>query len=322
MQINGVGSNQVKDSYQRAGQMPNTTANKKETDEANKRLEALGVKVELSSQQKPAQEPVQAQTVKQETQAQEEPFSLIELLKTLWDEAKKLLRALWYSDESGADKAEADESGIRVREISSEPQGPEVEDGSVRVTSGGENVVTADTVSGEQKLDAAQKQEKEAQSSDALQARTNAGEQQMDTAQAAFHEEPQAELDSAEVTAASMGVAPPQIAQNVNEAISVEDAGKQQESFWEKLKVKFLEIFGQLMSDTPQMDSGVQTQTSFQSQEEQAQEEMPKKTKDGYELPEVEGRPLHTSHLQDSYNKYGQYSKLAQDPQSSMSIRK
>lgn len=106
MQINGVGNNQIGNSYQNPNRMPNTATGKKEDEDVNKRLEALGVKVELSFQQAPAQE---QETVKEavETEKTQETTSVLSWIKKIWDAGIAWLKSIW-TDEQSTKAAEAD----------------------------------------------------------------------------------------------------------------------------------------------------------------------------------------------------------------------
>lgn len=96
MQINGIGNNQIGNSYQNPNRMPNSTTGKKE-DDVSKRLEELGVKVELSFQQAGMQE---QETVREavETEKPQESFSVIGWIKKIWDAGIAWLKSIWNDE--------------------------------------------------------------------------------------------------------------------------------------------------------------------------------------------------------------------------------
>lgn len=101
MQINGVGNNQIGNSYQNPNRMPNPAAGKKEEDEISKRLEALGVKVELSFRQT-GTEPQQQEQVKEatDTEKSQETFSVLGWIKKIWDAGIAWLKSVWNDEQS------------------------------------------------------------------------------------------------------------------------------------------------------------------------------------------------------------------------------
>lgn len=107
MQINGVGNSQIGNSYQNPNRMSNSTTSKKEEEDINKRLEALGVKVELSFRQ-PAhqeQEPVKETT---ETESASETFSILDWVKKIWDAGIAWLKSIWNDEAESAEMFDAE----------------------------------------------------------------------------------------------------------------------------------------------------------------------------------------------------------------------
>ena len=110
MQVKGVGNNQIGNSYQNPNRMPNSTTGKKEDDEVSKRLEALGVKVELSFQQTGAQaqeqEPVKEAA---DVEKSQEAFPVLSWIKKIWDAGVAWLKSIW-NDEAGQEKLQREET--------------------------------------------------------------------------------------------------------------------------------------------------------------------------------------------------------------------
>ena len=121
MQINGVGNNQIGNSYQNPNRMPNSTMGKKEDEDINKRLEALGVKVELSFQQTGAQEQETAkETV--ETEKTQDTFSVVGWIKKIWDAGIAWLKSIWNDEQSAStDEAETEMFDADVELVDERP---------------------------------------------------------------------------------------------------------------------------------------------------------------------------------------------------------
>jgi len=109
MQINGIGNNQIGNSYQNSNRMPNSTTGKKEEDDVSKRLEALGVKVELSFQQTEAH-PREQEVIKESDEAEnaQQGFPVLEWIKKIWEAGIAWLKSIW-KDEAGQERLQADE---------------------------------------------------------------------------------------------------------------------------------------------------------------------------------------------------------------------
>lgn len=108
MQINGIGNNQIGNSYQNPNRMPNSATGKKDEEDVNKRLEALGVKVELSFQQTGAQ-PQEQEAVKEsvETENPQEAFSVLGWIKKIWDAGIAWLKSIWNDEPPRENDGEA-----------------------------------------------------------------------------------------------------------------------------------------------------------------------------------------------------------------------
>ena len=117
MQIKGIGNNQIGNSYQNPNRMPNSTTGKKEDEDVNKRLEALGVKVELSYQQTGEQS--REQEVAKETvdtgQAQES-FSVLTWVKKIWDAGIAWLKSIWNDEAIVVEETQSDHESDRASE--------------------------------------------------------------------------------------------------------------------------------------------------------------------------------------------------------------
>jgi len=117
MQIKGVGNNQIGNSYQNPNRTPNSATGKKEEDDVSKRLEALGVKVELSFQQTGTQ-PQSQEKIKETagTEKSQETFSVLEWIKKIWDAGIAWLKSFW-NDEQSADVMQTELPGEDAGEM-------------------------------------------------------------------------------------------------------------------------------------------------------------------------------------------------------------
>ena len=93
-------------------------------------------------------------------------------------------------------------------------------------------------------------------------------------------------------------------------------------SLWQKMKVRMKDVAGRLSGRLPGRFAGFWAKGTFQTKQEQPKEDLRKKSK--YRQDEIEMDCVLTddSYLQDSYNKRGEYSKLAGDMRGNMSTRK
>lgn len=86
---------------------------------------------------------------------------------------------------------------------------------------------------------------------------------------------------------------------------AVEDTGAQQQTMWQRIKIKFQNIAGYLTRQFSFSNS-----SSFHTKQENAKEEL-KKGRYGKDNLETDVWATDESHLMDSYNSKGEYSRLA-----------
>ena len=110
----------------------------------------------------------------------------------------------------------------------------------------------------------------------------------------------------AQVARAATAVPPPQIISNNPYFSAIEDTGTQQQTLWQRIKVKFENITGYLTKHF-----SFSNRNSFQAKQENAKEDLSKKSR--YRKGDMEINCVLTdeSYLMDSYNSKGEYSKLA-----------
>lgn len=121
---------------------------------------------------------------------------------------------------------------------------------------------------------------------------------------------PQA-LHTSQIAAAATAVNQPQTVQNNPYFSAVEDTGRQQENLWQKVKVKFNSIAGQLAGHLPGKAFNFQTRSSFQARKERSKEDLRKRSKFRKDEVEIDCVLTDDSYLMDSYDRKGEYSTLS-----------
>lgn len=129
-------------------------------------------------------------------------------------------------------------------------------------------------------------------------------------------------LSTPQIAAAATALHQTQNVQNNPYFSAIEDTGRQQETVWQRVKVKFKDVAGKLMGHLPGRFTSFFAQSSFQTKQEQSKEDLRRRSKYREDEVEIDCMLADDSHLQDSYNKKGEYSKLAGDVQSNISVRK
>lgn len=92
---------------------------------------------------------------------------------------------------------------------------------------------------------------------------------------------------------------------------AVQDIGSQQETLWQKVKVKFKDITGQLAGHLPGKFFNAQTKGSFQAKQEQPKEDLRRRSKYHKDELEIDCVLMDDSYLLDSYDRKGEYSRLS-----------
>ncbi len=117
-------------------------------------------------------------------------------------------------------------------------------------------------------------------------------------------------LHPAQIAAASAAVQPRDEQGNPYFA-AVQDMGGQQETLWQKVRVKFKELTGHLAGHLPGNFSGTQTKGSFQAKQEHSKEDLRRHSKYRKDELEIDCILMDDSYLLDSYDRKGEYSKLS-----------
>ncbi len=133
------------------------------------------------------------------------------------------------------------------------------------------------------------------------------------TAGANIHQPDMAQTLHAPQAAAAASVVPPQNPQGNPYFAAVEDTGSRQENPWQKMRVKFKDIAGQLAGHLPGRFLNAQTRGSFHAKQEQGRprEDLRRRSKFRRDEVEINCVLMDDSYLLDSYDKKGEYSKLS-----------
>jgi len=118
-------------------------------------------------------------------------------------------------------------------------------------------------------------------------------------------------LHTPQIAAAATAVTEPQTLQNNPYFAAVEEIGKEEETIWQKMRVKFRDITGQLSGHLPGKFLNFQTKSSFQEKEEQKKEDLRKRSKFRKDEVEIDCVLTDDSYLLDSYDRKGGYSRLS-----------
>lgn len=91
---------------------------------------------------------------------------------------------------------------------------------------------------------------------------------------------------------------------------AIEDTGRQEETLWRKVRVKFENVAGQLTGHLPRKFFNFQAKNSFHEKQEKRKEDMRKHSRFRKDEVEIECILTDDSYLLDSYDRKGEYRKL------------
>ena len=91
---------------------------------------------------------------------------------------------------------------------------------------------------------------------------------------------------------------------------AIEDTGNQKQSLWQKVKVRFHNVTGQLSGRLPKKFFGFQAKNSFQAKQEKPKEDMRKHSRYREDTLEIDCFLTDDSYLMDSYDRKGEYRTL------------
>ena len=111
---------------------------------------------------------------------------------------------------------------------------------------------------------------------------------------------------TAKVTLAAEAVSPPNTYANNPYFSAIEDTGKQQETLWQKVRVKFQNVAGYLTKHF-----SFSNRNTFQAKQEKPKEDLSRRSRYRRDDIEIDCVLTDESYLMDSYNKKGEYSTLS-----------
>lgn len=120
-----------------------------------------------------------------------------------------------------------------------------------------------------------------------------------------------AHMHATQVAAASSAVSLPQSLQDNPYFSAVRNAGGQEESLLQKVKVRFKDIAGQLTGHLPGNFFSARNRNSFQAKQEKPKEDLRKHSRFHGDELEIDCILTDDSYLLDSYDRKGEYSKLS-----------
>ena len=118
-------------------------------------------------------------------------------------------------------------------------------------------------------------------------------------------------LHPGQVAAASTAVAPPGRVEENPYFAPVNEAGGQEKGIWQKIKVKFKDVTGQLTGHLPGNFFNTHNKDSFQAKQEKPKEDLRKHSKFRGDKLEIDCILTDDSYLLDSYDRKGEYSRLS-----------
>lgn len=91
---------------------------------------------------------------------------------------------------------------------------------------------------------------------------------------------------------------------------AIEDTTDQKQNLWQKMKVRFHNVSGQLSGRLPKKFFGFQAKNTFQPKQEKPKEDMRKHSRYREDTLEIDCFLTDDSYLMDSYDRKGEYSTL------------
>jgi len=111
--------------------------------------------------------------------------------------------------------------------------------------------------------------------------------------------------------AAAASAVPAEPPRSVAYYAAAQDVGKVQETLWQKVRVKFKNIAGQLAGHLPGKFFDLQARNSFGAKQERPKEEIRRQAKPRRDRVEIGSIQVEESYLLDSYDRKGEYSRLS-----------
>ena len=120
-----------------------------------------------------------------------------------------------------------------------------------------------------------------------------------------------AAVSASQAAAASQAAPMPGIVENNPYFSAVSDSEPREKDIWQKMRVRFRDVKGQLTGHLPGKFFHAQTKNSFQPRKEQPREDLRKRSRFHGDELEIDCILTEDSYLLDSYDRKGAYSKLS-----------
>jgi len=118
-------------------------------------------------------------------------------------------------------------------------------------------------------------------------------------------------LHAPQIAAAASAVPDPQTLHRDPYFSAVEDTGRQQETLWQKMRVKFNEVTGQLSGHLQRKFFSFQAKSSFEEKQERPRENLRRQNRRRRDTVELGSARMDDNYLLDSYDRKGGYSRLS-----------
>lgn len=118
-------------------------------------------------------------------------------------------------------------------------------------------------------------------------------------------------LHAPQIAAAATAVRPPHTVGHNSYFSAIEDTGRQKETLWQKVRVKFENVAGQLTGRLPRKFFDFQTKSSFHEKQEKPKEDLRRRSKLRRDEVEINSILTEDNYLLDSYDRKGEYRKLS-----------
>ena len=118
-------------------------------------------------------------------------------------------------------------------------------------------------------------------------------------------------LHPSQIALAATAVQYPDPSRNSPYYAAIQDTGRQQETLWQKVRVKFKNIAGQLAGHLPGKFFRFQGKNSFQPRQGTPREEPRRAVRPRRDQVELGSFDMEESYLLDSYDRKGEYSRLS-----------
>lgn len=118
------------------------------------------------------------------------------------------------------------------------------------------------------------------------------------------------QIHTPQIAAAATAVPDPRTAHRDPYFAAAEDTGQQQETLWQKMRVKFNEVTGQLSGHLKRKFFSFQAKSSFEERRERPKENLRRQNRRRRDTVELNHARIDESYLLDSYDRTGGYSKL------------